>query len=230
MIHVQGRIPNHVSVACSGGPDSMAILDFCNKNRSSVSALFIDHGTEASKEGEEVVRHYCKRTNVPFYSYAIQTKRALGKSLEQFWRDERYILFHSAPTYVITGHHLDDCVDEYLMNTLVRGKISTIPFRNKNVIRPFRLTSKERLLQWCLVNSISFVDDQSNYDTENFLRPRIRNTKYDIEKNINPGIKKIVKKMVLAEQMDVIASMSEEADLLDNEFTWHINMKTEPQK
>tara|TARA_R100000951_G_C2590265_1_gene164785 strand:+ start:147 stop:791 length:645 start_codon:yes stop_codon:yes gene_type:complete len=209
MIHVQGHIPDKSYVACSGGPDSMAILDFCNKNKSHVSALFIDHNTEASAEGKSIVQDYCNRTNISFISYAIPTARTPGKSLEECWRDERYLLFHLASQYVITGHHLDDCVDEYLMNTLVRGQIGIIPYRNKNVIRPFRLTSKERLLKWCLVNSISFVDDQSNYDAENFLRPRIRNTKYDIEKNINPGIKKVVKKMVLAEQMDIIADMSE---------------------
>ena len=46
MIRILGNIPNQVTVACSGGPDSMAIIDFLRKGRKGVTVAHFDHGTD----------------------------------------------------------------------------------------------------------------------------------------------------------------------------------------
>ena len=50
MLRVLGKLPRELVVAVSGGPDSMAILDFLNNNHK-VTAYYFDHGTEFGVEG-----------------------------------------------------------------------------------------------------------------------------------------------------------------------------------
>ena len=50
MLRVLGKLPRELVVAVSGGPDSMAILDFLNNNHN-VTAYYFDHGTEFGVEG-----------------------------------------------------------------------------------------------------------------------------------------------------------------------------------
>ena len=51
MIKLLGNIPNRVAVAVSGGPDSMAALNFYQNNgRREVLALYFNHGTEHAAE------------------------------------------------------------------------------------------------------------------------------------------------------------------------------------
>jgi tRNA(Ile)-lysidine synthase TilS/MesJ len=49
MLHVLGKLPRELVVAVSGGPDSMAILDFLNNNHK-VTAYYFDHGTTFGEE------------------------------------------------------------------------------------------------------------------------------------------------------------------------------------
>ena len=45
MIKIQGKIPRRVTVAVSGGVDSMACLDFLRRKHNVIAAFF-HHGTE----------------------------------------------------------------------------------------------------------------------------------------------------------------------------------------
>jgi hypothetical protein len=49
MIHLQGKLPRNIYLACSGGVDSMAALDFLRRNHR-VHVLHFDHRTAHSEQ------------------------------------------------------------------------------------------------------------------------------------------------------------------------------------
>jgi len=48
MLRILGKLPRELVVAVSGGPDSMAILDFLSNNHD-VTAAYFNHGTPLGK-------------------------------------------------------------------------------------------------------------------------------------------------------------------------------------
>jgi tRNA(Ile)-lysidine synthase TilS/MesJ len=78
--------------------------------------------------------------------------------MEEHWRDERYKFFRSFDEPVITGHNLDDVIEWFLFSSL-HGQGKVIPYRNKNVFRPFISTSKRKLEDWCERKGSSFMVD-----------------------------------------------------------------------
>ena len=92
------------------------------------------------------------------------------------------------------GHHLDDVIETYLFST-IHGKSKLISYRNQNVIRPFLGTKKSDFVKWCQDKKVPFWDDKSNLDVD-FARNRIRHNIIPEVLKINPGIHKVVKKLL----------------------------------
>jgi tRNA(Ile)-lysidine synthase len=138
MIKLQGKLPREVFVACSGGVDSMAVVDF--------------------------------------------------------WRKERYKFLHGINAEVITAHHLDDCVETWVWSSM-HGTGKIIPYANKNVIRPFRLTRKRDFQLWADLKNVPYVEDDSNADTC-YTRNYIRHEMMPHVLRVNPGIHKTIAKKV----------------------------------
>ena len=193
MLKVLGKIPREVVVAVSGGPDSMAILDFLSNNHK-VTAAYFDHATTFGKDCRDFVRDFCKKRNIDFVSGTIFCDRSKDKSLEEHWRDERYKFFRSFQDTVITGHNLDDVIEWFLFSSL-HGQGKIIPYKNQNVIRPFISTSKRSLEDWCERKDVPFMVDPGNKDRK-FMRSIIRNDMMPHARKVNKGIEKTFKKMV----------------------------------
>jgi tRNA(Ile)-lysidine synthase len=203
MINIQGDIPNKVAVAVSGGPDSMAVLDFLRKSKREVSAAFFHHYTQESRDGLKIIQEYCNRHSIRLRMSLFHGTQ-LSKSYENQWRTERYIFLHSLPfAHVITCHHLDDCVEEFVISTMKRGFRGVIPYLRvggkggAKIIRPFRLTLKEDLVRWCKRNDIQYISSVGD-DLRTKLRKDILPL---IREHVNPGITKMVRKMILGEEI-----------------------------
>ena len=195
MINVLGSIPQKVYVAVSGGADSMAVLDFLNRSKREVSALYFNHGTEFSNKAEAFVKEYCNKSKVPLYMGSISRPKKREESLEEYWRNERYSFFSCFPDQkIITCHHLDDAVETWLF-TSIHGNPDLIPYARDNFIRPFLTTKKDDLLNWCDRKDVPFLEDPSNSDVS-FMRNFIRHDLLKSVLTINPGIQKVVKKKV----------------------------------
>jgi tRNA(Ile)-lysidine synthase len=195
MINLITKLPRQLTVACSGGVDSMAVLNFL-MNSHKVSVAFFHHGTQTSDQAASFVKSYCQAHDVKFTSQQInQVTTPKGLSQEEHWRTERYKFLHAIDDVVITAHHLDDCVETYLFNC-VHGKSHTIPFRNRNVIRPFLTTTKKELVNWCERKAVPWQEDASNQDLK-YMRNLIRHQIVPQALKINPGLHTVVKKMVL---------------------------------
>ena len=189
-IQVLGRLDTINAVACSGGVDSMAILDFLRRARRPITAVYFNHGTEHGKEAQVFVAEHCAKHNIPLLIGKVERDRAKGESLEQYWRNERYRFLESLDMNITTAHHLNDLVETWLF-TSFHGKTKFIPYRRGNVVRPFLLTPKAALEDWCKYKGIDFIQDPSNFDVHH-ARNRIRHRILPEVQHINPGILKRV--------------------------------------
>ena len=171
MIKVQGKLPRELYVACSGGVDSMAALDFLSNNHD-VTVVFFNHETPTSREALEHVSVQAKKYDCGFLYGTITGKRHKEESQEEYWRNERYKFFHSINGTVVTGHHLDDCVETWVWSSM-HGTGKIIPYQNKNVIRPFMLNRKRLLELWANLNTVDYLEDDTNKDkcyTSNYIK------------------------------------------------------------
>jgi len=193
MLRVLGNLPREVGVAVSGGPDSMAILDFLNNNHD-VTACYFDHGTGFGNECKSFVKDFCESRDIDFVVGINLLDCPPHKSLEEHWRDERYKFLHSFEMPVVTGHNLDDVIEWFLYSS-THGEGKIIPYQNKNVFRPFISTPKSVLLDWCKRKDISFLTDPANTNRM-FMRSIVRHDILPHAKSVNPGIEKTFRKLV----------------------------------
>ena len=199
MIKIQGKLPHSVYLACSGGIDSMAALDFLRRKHD-VEVLHYNHGNPTASAEQQFVYDYCEKNDIECILGGMNAGDTLpkGVSLEDFWRRRRYKFFEqfaSPETPVITCHHLDDCVETWVWSSM-HGDGKIIPYRNKNVIRPFRLNRKRDLELWADLHNVPYIQDESNADTK-FTRNFIRHEMMPSVLRVNPGVHKVIKKKVI---------------------------------
>lgn len=199
------KLPRKLVVAVSGGPDSMAGLSFLMKSPGRVVGVcHYHHGTGAfADESLSLVEDYCSVNGInSFIHQRIQVRNVpKGVSKEAFWRDCRYAFFeevtalHRCP--IVTCHTLDDCVEEYVMNKMVRfGHREVIASAGPaNTIRPFLLWKKKDMLDHCRRHHVPFVQDPANEDPS-YLRARIRKDVVPLLLDINPGLYRQVARIV----------------------------------
>ena len=197
MIKLQGRLPRKLIVACSGGPDSMAVADFLRRNHE-IELFIYDHDTAISTRAFELVASWATKHGLEWQCRGGPLEVGdppKGVSREEHWRNCRYRWFHSFDDVVVTAHHLDDCVETWIWSCL-HGEGKLIPYRNRNVIRPFRLTRKRDFELWCDLNSVPYLEDDSNRDIA-YTRNYIRHELMPHALRVNPGIHKTVKKKLI---------------------------------
>lgn len=192
-------LPKSCFVAASGGVDSMAVLNFLLRSNKVRGVIYVHHNTgEFADKSEHIVNKFCTDNDVPFNSYKIEGACPSGRSKEDWWREKRYDIIRSkAPSdmKVVLGHHLDDCLEEYIMNTLVRGRESTIKYAIWNCVRPFRKWKKKDIVDYATRNNIAWAEDPSNLNTD-YKRNFIRHEMVPRALQLNPGLYKVVERII----------------------------------
>ena len=189
-------LPKQITVACSGGVDSMAVVDFLSRKHEVTIAHF-NHRTQHGEKASEFVSRYCGDNNIPMLYGSPRSQKNSKESQEEYWRRERYD-FLSGLGPVITCHHLDDCVETYIWSSL-HGTPKVIPLTRNNVIRPFLTTRKQDFIYWCESHNISWIEDESNKDSK-YMRNYVRNELMPHALRVNPGLHTLVKKIVEGKQ------------------------------
>ena len=200
MLNLLFPLPKELIVAFSGGVDSTAIVDFLS-NKHKVVCAFFHHGTENSDHAYEFVAKFCTERELPLMVGFIKNSKPKELSTEEHWRNERYDFLNSfgdglGP--IVTGHHLDDCVETYIWSAL-HGKPKVIPTTRNNVIRPFLTTPKNEFIDWCERKDIVWCNDNSNND-ERYTRNYVRKHLVPHALHVNPGLRTTVKKIVERQQ------------------------------
>jgi len=204
MIKLQGKVPRKVYVACSGGVDSMAALDFL-KRKHDVFVLHFNHGTDYGFKALEFVSNYCADNDIGFLTNVTgqEREKQARESQEEYWRSIRYDwLERCTERQIVTAHHLDDCVETWVWSSM-HGTGKIIPYsRNERVLRPFRGTRKRDLELWANLNNVPYIEDDTNTDTC-YTRNYIRHEMMPHVLKVNPGIHKVVAKKVKEELSNV---------------------------
>ena len=194
-----------VLVAFSGGADSSALLHMLAEYRKTsgakIYAAHVNHmirGAEADRDEEFCrrmadsldVKLFVLRRDVPAYA------RESGKSVETAARDVRYDFFndlmkeHNIPL-LATAHNANDNLETMIFNITrgsglkgVCGIPDTRPCEGGTVIRPILGMSRREILEYCKQNSIEYVTDSTNVDTD-YTRNMIRATVIPALEKIN---------------------------------------------
>lgn len=208
MIKIQGKLPRKIYVACSGGVDSMAAVDFLSRNHD-VFVLHFNHSTEHGNKAMKFVEKYCKEKDIPWLTNisANNREKTPRESQEEYWRNIRYEWLERCTNRdIITGHHLDDCVETWVWSSM-HGTGKIIPYsRNNRIFRPFRLTRKRDLELWARLNNVPHIEDDSNTDTC-YTRNYIRHDMMSSVLKVNPGIHKTIAKKVREDEYSTLTTV-----------------------
>ena len=197
------KLPSKCFVAVSGGVDSMTALHWLNRVKGRIKGVaHFHHNTgEFADESCELVRSTAQQMELPFFVHYNFGKPDKGESLEDYWRTQRYLWFKKLSRQykdmpVVLAHTLDDCLEEYVMCTMVRGFSGTIPYTHGPCIRPFRRWKKESIRAYAHLNEVDYLEDPSNDWDWAFKRAYIRHNIVPNLFKINPGIYKMAEKAI----------------------------------
>lgn len=194
MLKLLVPLPRQLTIAFSGGVDSVAVADFLRKKHD-VTCAFFHHGTENSERAFEFVSKFCSQYDLPLLVGFLRGTKPKELSIEEFWRNKRYeFLCREGMGPVVTAHHLDDCVETYLWSCM-HGTPKVIPLVRENVIRPFLTTPKSEFVSWCERKGLEWCEDYSNQD-EAYTRNYIRKNLVPHALKVNPGLHTVVKKII----------------------------------
>lgn len=216
-----------VTVALSGGADSMALLcallSLKERLGITVKAAHFNHlirGEEAARD-EEFVRAECKKRNVELFVDCADVPDFAKKnslSTELAARKLRYAFLEQINEGVIaTAHTASDNLETVIFN-LTRGSSSAglcgIPIKRDIFVRPLLFCTREQIEEYCKEKSIDFVTDSTNL-TDEYVRNKIRHNVIPVLKSINPSVEKAV--------LRTTASLKEDSDLLNTLAEEYIN-------
>jgi tRNA(Ile)-lysidine synthase len=190
-------------VACSGGADSIALLNALIELKYKPNVLHVNYGLrESESEGDEqFVSEFCENHNLRCIveKCPIELLKGEGKNLQNEARKFRRKLFQewirkSENHIVLLGHHADDQVETFFLNYF-RGSglwgLAGMDFENNQIVRPFLNLSKSDLLDYLILRDQSFRQDSSNLKSD-YLRNLFRNELIPNLESSIPELKKSV--------------------------------------
>ena len=185
-----------VIIACSGGPDSMCLLNLLirlkTKKNLELIVAHVNHKLRSVSDDEaKMVEDYAKKNKVTFELQELDYQNA--KFSEDDAHRKRYKFFKSLikkykANYLVTAHHGDDLIETILMR-IARGSnlngyigIKRVTQNEDYVtLRPLLSTTKDEIIKYNENEFIPYVIDESN-DSLKYTRNRYR-------KNVLPFLK-----------------------------------------
>ena len=197
---VSDRLPTqltpgrHVTVALSGGVDSVVLLHLLHRLQRerafSLSVIHVNHQISANAtDWANFCVALCAKLQVPLVVKKIQVPRQSKVGLEASARALRYQAFAEYDTdCLLLAHHLDDQAETVLLNLLrgagVRGAAAMPIARDQKagsrkqgrgtlIVRPLLEVSRAALVAYAKKHRLAWIEDESNLDegfARNFLR------------------------------------------------------------
>lgn len=211
----------HITVALSGGADSMALmcalLELKNElGIEKISAAHFNHqirGQEALRD-QNFVAEFCKKSDVELFFGSADVPavaKTKGISIELAARKLRYEFFEGIDTDLIaTAHTASDNVETVLFN-LARGTalsgLCGIPPKREKFIRPLIFCTRDDIENYCAQKGIAFVTDSTN-QCDDYTRNKLRHNAVPVLKEVNSSLENAVGRMA--------CTLRDDEDYLDN--------------
>jgi tRNA(Ile)-lysidine synthase len=182
--------PLAITVALSGGRDSMVLLDALATavplHAISLAAVHVHHGLSPQADAwADFCAKECIARGVPLSVHRVRVDRTAGTGIEAAARAARYAEFGAiGADFVALAHHADDQAETLLLQ-LLRGAgphgLAAMPMvrplgTDVAVLRPLVALPAAALGAYAKARGLAWVDDESNADTvlrRNFLRHEI---------------------------------------------------------
>ena len=179
---------DRIVVGCSGGPDSMALLDMLLKIRNKYHLFIVVATVNYNVRDESIdefnyVKKYCEEHDLVFESKSVNSYS--NENFEFEARVIRYRFFKELVkkynlNYIMVAHHSDDLIETIMMK-IVRGSNlkgysgfkKIVDFKDFKIVRPLIGFTKAELIKYCDNNNIKYYVDSSNNNTE-YTRNRFR--------------------------------------------------------
>ena len=188
-----------LTVAFSGGYDSLCLLSSLCSLGFNVKALYVDHGLRSEAElacERRLNESNCRRLGVPLEVVRIPPGQVMrlakedGVTLEAAARALRYRILEKEPL-VATAHNRDDQVETLMMKLIFGGTLMSlcgIRRRRGKVVRPLLDVSRADIVSY--VDSLGLVPSRdSTNDTLFCLRNRVRHLVMD---GLDEGVKSTI--------------------------------------
>lgn len=179
-----------IIVACSGGPDSMALLDMLYKEKKDIVVCHVNYKKrETANRDEEIVKKYCDDRDIECLVKHPRYNKNKDGNFQSWAREVRYdFFFKSAKKYkaeeIYVAHHMDDHIETYLFQR-DRGMLcdsyglqDNVYMREYRIRRPLLNKTKKQLADYCKKYTIEYGIDESNL-TNDYTRNKIRHSKVD---------------------------------------------------
>ncbi len=188
-----------VLVACSGGPDSLALaaaLAFeAPRAGLRAGAVVVDHALqEGSADVAQRAAAACSDLGLAPVEVAPVTVATTGAGLEADARAARFAALEAVADrhqacLVLLGHTRDDQAEQVLLG-LSRGSgarsLSGMPVRRGRLVRPFLCLPRATTLAACAASGLQPWEDPHNAD-DSFRRVRARRVLHVLEGELGPG-------------------------------------------
>ncbi len=176
----------------SGGIDSMVLLEIVSRLRSHLAepplAMHVHHGISAHADHwVRFCRAACEARGIPLSVQAVRAERRGGESWEEQARLRRYAAFERAGAdAILLAHHLDDQCETFFLRLFRGSGVAGLGgmacerrlerHSSTRVLRPLLSVTRERILAYARLRSLSWIEDDSNKDprfARNFLRREV---------------------------------------------------------
>ena len=170
-------------LACSFGPDSMALFGMLLKEGYSFDVAHVNyHLREESNFEQQSLELFCFQRSIKLYVLDNYFKQRAN--IEAFCRDIRYSFFanifkNGRYDTLLVAHQQDDLIETYILQkqrkNLVKryGIAEKTSIKGMTVIRPLLSYKKYECEEYCLKENIPFAIDKTNLQPV-FLRNKIR--------------------------------------------------------
>lgn len=210
-----------VLVACSGGPDSTALLDALARlappRRLRLAVAHVDHGLRPGSAAEaDVVEAAAQRLGLSLSRLVVDVARD-GASLQDAARRVRHRALRSlaadiGASAIALGHTADDQAETVLMRALAGAtprSLAAMGERDGALARPLLRVSRAQTGAYCRVLGLATVDDPSNRDPRH-LRSRVRHELIPVLERVFPAAQRRL--CVLAEHQRLLLERLDEVD------------------
>lgn len=190
----------HVIAACSGGPDSVAMVHalarLAEGGGLSLLVASVDHGLRPEAVAEVAgVGRFAESLGLGFRPLHVQVDRE-GRSIQQSARRARYAALlelarAEGAAAVAVGHTIEDQAETVILRMLrgagAGGLAGIAPRRRDGVVRPLIDCTRAEVRAYVAEQGLTVVEDASNEDLR-FGRVRVRREVLPVLEREDPAI------------------------------------------